>query len=40
MQKFIFPEISITIPGYIYANLSNESSNTTKLILFDEMNVT
>ncbi|MBS0000229.1 MAG: RHS repeat-associated core domain-containing protein [Cyclobacteriaceae bacterium] len=39
MQKYIVPDISITEPGYIYVYLSNESSNTIKLILFDEMNV-
>jgi RHS repeat-associated protein len=39
MQQFGIPDIPITQPGYIYVYLSNESSNTTKLILFDEMNV-
>jgi len=40
MQQFNIPDIFITQPGYIYVYLSNESSNTTKLILFDEMNLT
>jgi RHS repeat-associated protein len=40
MQQFGIPGIDITEPGYIYVYLSNESSNTSKLILFDEMNVT
>jgi RHS repeat-associated protein len=39
MQQFGIPGIDITEPGYIYVYLSNESSNTSKLILFDEMNV-
>ena len=39
MQLFSLPGIDITEPGYIYVYLSNESSNTSKLILFDEMNV-